>query len=141
MKRVKFADERVELMQRIDALQVQVIELQAKVIELTPQPPTPKLTDWALQLVKNLELSVRSDNCLRNSGVIYVGQLVQMCDAELLRIPNFGRRSLNERRQSRHCARPAPCNSVDRRRLSPASPRGPAWRKGRSSSRGRRTSQ
>jgi DNA-directed RNA polymerase alpha subunit len=43
-----------------------------------------------------LELSVRSANCLKNEGIHYVGELVQKSEAEMLRTPNFGRKSLNE---------------------------------------------
>ena len=43
-----------------------------------------------------LELSVRSANCLKNDNIIYIGDLVQKTEAEMLRTPNFGRKSLNE---------------------------------------------
>jgi DNA-directed RNA polymerase subunit alpha len=46
--------------------------------------------------VGELELSVRSANCLRNENITCVGELVQKTEAELLRCPNFGRVSLNE---------------------------------------------
>jgi DNA-directed RNA polymerase alpha subunit len=46
--------------------------------------------------VADLELSVRSANCLKNDGVVYVGELVQKSEAELLRTPNFSRKSLAE---------------------------------------------
>ncbi len=46
--------------------------------------------------VDELELSVRSANCLKNDGIKYVGELVQKSEAEMLRTPNFGRKSLNE---------------------------------------------
>ena len=49
-----------------------------------------------LERVDELELSVRSANCLKNDGINYVGELVQRSEAEMLRTPNFGRRSLNE---------------------------------------------
>ena len=49
-----------------------------------------------LARVEDLELSVRSANCLKNDGITYVGELVQRSEAEMLRTPNFGRRSLNE---------------------------------------------
>ena len=44
----------------------------------------------------NLELSVRSMNCLKNDNIIYIGDLVQKSEGEMLRTPNFGRKSLNE---------------------------------------------
>ena len=46
--------------------------------------------------VDDLELSVRSANCLKNDNIVYVGDLVQKTEAEMLRTPNFGRKSLNE---------------------------------------------
>jgi hypothetical protein len=46
--------------------------------------------------VDEFELSVRSSNCLKNDNIVYVGDLVQLSEAELLRTPNFGRRPLNE---------------------------------------------
>jgi DNA-directed RNA polymerase subunit alpha len=49
-----------------------------------------------LTRVTALELSVRSANCLKNDNITYVGELVQKTEAEMLRTPNFGRKSLNE---------------------------------------------
>ena len=49
-----------------------------------------------LERVDELELSVRSANCLKNDGINYVGELVQKSEAEMLRMPNFGWKSLNE---------------------------------------------
>ena len=46
--------------------------------------------------VDQLELSVRSANCLKNDNIVYIGDLVQKTEAEMLRTPNFGRKSLNE---------------------------------------------
>ncbi|WP_457574931.1 DNA-directed RNA polymerase subunit alpha [Desulfolithobacter sp.] len=46
--------------------------------------------------VEDLELSVRSANCLKNAKIQYIGQLVQRTDAEMLKTKNFGRKSLNE---------------------------------------------
>ena len=46
--------------------------------------------------VDELELSVRSANCLKNDNIIYIGDLVQKTESEMLRTPNFGRKSLNE---------------------------------------------
>ena len=39
---------------------------------------------------------MRSANCLKNDNIIYIGDLVQKTEAEMLRTPNFGRKSLNE---------------------------------------------
>jgi hypothetical protein len=49
--------------------------------------------------VEDLELSIRTANCLKNETIIYVGELVQKTDAELLRTPNFGRKPLFEIRE------------------------------------------
>lgn len=49
-----------------------------------------------LKKVEELELSVRSANCLKNENIVYIGDLVQKTESELLRTPNFGRKSLNE---------------------------------------------
>ena len=49
-----------------------------------------------LKKVDELELSVRSANCLKNDNVVYIGDLIQKTEAEMLRTPNFGRKSLNE---------------------------------------------
>jgi len=46
--------------------------------------------------VEDLELSVRSANCLKNAQIQYIGQLVNKTDAEMLKTKNFGRKSLNE---------------------------------------------
>ncbi|MGI6244980.1 MAG: DNA-directed RNA polymerase subunit alpha [Pseudochelatococcus sp.] len=59
----------------------------------TPQLPfNPAL----LKKVDELELSVRSANCLKNDNIVYIGDLIQKTEAEMLRTPNFGRKSLNE---------------------------------------------
>jgi DNA-directed RNA polymerase subunit alpha len=49
-----------------------------------------------LRKVDELELSVRSANCLKNDNIIYIGDLIQKTESEMLRTPNFGRKSLNE---------------------------------------------
>jgi DNA-directed RNA polymerase subunit alpha len=49
-----------------------------------------------LKKVEELELSVRSANCLKNDNIVYIGDLIQKTEAEMLRTPNFGRKSLNE---------------------------------------------
>jgi len=51
---------------------------------------------YRLKKIEELELSVRSANCLKNDNIIYIGDLVQKTEAEMLRTPNFGRKSLNE---------------------------------------------
>lgn len=49
-----------------------------------------------LRKVEELELSVRSANCLKNENILYIGDLVQKSENEMLKTPNFGRKSLNE---------------------------------------------
>jgi DNA-directed RNA polymerase subunit alpha len=67
--------------------------------ELAPVEPevvSPMVNRFLLKKVDELELSVRSANCLKNDNIIYIGDLVQKTEAEMLRTPNFGRKSLNE---------------------------------------------
>jgi DNA-directed RNA polymerase subunit alpha len=56
----------------------------------------PMINKNLLRKVDELELSVRSANCLKNDNIVYIGDLVQKTEAEMLRTPNFGRKSLNE---------------------------------------------
>jgi DNA-directed RNA polymerase subunit alpha len=49
-----------------------------------------------LKKVDELELSVRSQNCLKNDNIVYIGDLVCKTEGEMLKTPNFGRKSLNE---------------------------------------------
>ena len=55
-------------------------------------PFDPKL----LKHVDELELSVRANNCLKNDKITWLGELVQKTEADMLKTPNFGRKSLNE---------------------------------------------
>jgi DNA-directed RNA polymerase subunit alpha len=57
-----------------------------------PQPLNPHL----FKSVDELELSVRSANCLQNANIRFIGELVQRTEAEMLKTKNFGRKSLNE---------------------------------------------
>jgi DNA-directed RNA polymerase subunit alpha len=56
----------------------------------------PLINKNLLRKVDELELSVRSANCLKNDNIVYIGDLVQKTEAEMQRSPNFGRKSLNE---------------------------------------------
>ncbi len=67
-------------------------EIQQEVSSKEKLPFNPNL----LKKVEELELSVRSANCLKNDNIIYIGDLVQKTESEMLRTPNFGRKSLNE---------------------------------------------
>jgi DNA-directed RNA polymerase subunit alpha len=55
-----------------------------------------KLNDNLFRPVSELELSVRSANCLKNANITLIGELVQKSEAEMLKTKNFGRKSLNE---------------------------------------------
>ena len=61
-----------------------------------PQSDAQQINRYLLKKVDELELSVRSANCLKNDNIIYIGDLVGKTEAEMLRTPNFGRKSLNE---------------------------------------------
>ena len=65
-------------------------------IEKKPQTTELEFNKNLLKKVDELELSVRSMNCLKNDNIIYIGDLVQKTESEMLRTPNFGRKSLNE---------------------------------------------
>jgi DNA-directed RNA polymerase subunit alpha len=56
----------------------------------------PEWNPWLFKRVDELELSVRSQNCLQNAGIEYIYQLVERTEAEMLKTKNFGRKSLNE---------------------------------------------
>ncbi len=60
------------------------------------EPDDLEFNPLLLKKVDELELSVRSANCLKNDNIVYIGDLIQKTEAEMLRTPNFGRKSLNE---------------------------------------------
>jgi DNA-directed RNA polymerase subunit alpha len=62
----------------------------------TPEQRHPSLNENLFRSVAELELSVRSANCLQNAGIKYIGELVQKTEPEMLKTKNFGRKSLNE---------------------------------------------
>jgi DNA-directed RNA polymerase subunit alpha len=64
--------------------------------EASPSIPELAFNPALLKKVDELELSVRSANCLKNDNIVYIGDLIQKTEAEMLRTPNFGRKSLNE---------------------------------------------
>lgn len=68
------------------------IPVEAETTEKNDLPFSPYL----LKKVDELELSVRSANCLKNDNIVYIGDLVQKTENEMLKTPNFGRKSLNE---------------------------------------------
>ena len=65
-------------------------------VEQKKQIVEPEFNKNLLKKVDELELSVRSMNCLKNDNIVYIGDLVQKTEPEMLRTPNFGRKSLNE---------------------------------------------
>ncbi len=64
--------------------------------ETEPSIPELAFNPALLKKVDELELSVRSANCLKNDNIVYIGDLIQKSEGEMLRTPNFGRKSLNE---------------------------------------------
>ncbi len=62
----------------------------------TEEPQVPQIDPVLLRPVDDLELTVRSANCLKVENIYYIGDLIQRTEAELLRTPNLGRKSLNE---------------------------------------------
>ena len=67
-----------------------------KEVIVREKPSEPEFNKNLLRKVDELELSVRSMNCLKNDNIVYIGDLVQKSEGEMLRTPNFGRKSLNE---------------------------------------------
>jgi DNA-directed RNA polymerase subunit alpha len=76
------------------AIFVNFEEPQKEVVE--EKQPELEFNAALLKKVDELELSVRSANCLKNDNIVYIGDLIQKSEAEMLRTPNFGRKSLNE---------------------------------------------
>ncbi|MGC6391180.1 MAG: DNA-directed RNA polymerase subunit alpha [Alphaproteobacteria bacterium] len=79
-----------------DQLQVFINFEEAQPTVVVPEAQTIDFNPALLKKVDELELSVRSANCLKNDNIVYIGDLLQKTEAELLRTPNFGRKSLNE---------------------------------------------
>ena len=73
-------------------------QLEDKVGEMFDQQPqrTPNFDPILLRPVDELELTVRSANCLKAENIYYIGDLIQRTETELLKTPNLGRKSLNE---------------------------------------------
>ena len=67
-----------------------------KAVEAIDGKPDLPFNPALLKKVDELELSVRSANCLKNDNIVYIGDLIQKTEGEMLRTPNFGRKSLNE---------------------------------------------
>ena len=69
------------------------------VVEYTKEDSSEPVNENLYRSVEDLELSVRSANCLRNANICHIGELVQKTEAEMLKTKNFGRKSLNEIKQ------------------------------------------
>ena len=65
-------------------------------IKLETEEEKSNINEVLLRSVEDLELSVRSANCLKNAGINSIGELVQKTEAEMLKTKNFGRKSLSE---------------------------------------------
>ena len=79
-----------------DQLQMFINFEEPRVAEAVEAAVEPAFNPNLLRKVDELELSVRSANCLKNDNIVYIGDLVQKTEQEMLRTPNFGRKSLNE---------------------------------------------
>ena len=78
----------------VDQLSV-FADLKGTTVEVE-QPKAPQVDPILLRPVDDLELTVRSANCLKAENIYYIGDLIQRTETELLKTPNLGRKSLNE---------------------------------------------
>ena len=85
----KIIQEQVQVFINFDVEEVDAVAQQ----EVSSEP---EFNKNLLKTIDELELSVRSYNCLKNENIIYVGDLVSRTEAEMLKTANFGRKSLNE---------------------------------------------
>jgi DNA-directed RNA polymerase subunit alpha len=93
------ADDAVAYAARIlqDQLQLFINFEESRIERKEEAKPDLPFSPHLLKKVYDLdELSVRATNCLKNDNIVYVGDLVQKTEAEMLKTPNFGRKSLNE---------------------------------------------
>jgi DNA-directed RNA polymerase subunit alpha len=93
------AEDAVALAARIlqDQLQLFINFEESKIEQKKEEKPELPFSPYLLKKVYDLdELSVRATNCLKNDNIVYVGDLVQKTESEMLKTPNFGRKSLNE---------------------------------------------
>jgi len=72
------------------------LEPSATTIKISSTGLSQDLVDYLNKTVDELELSVRSANCLHNAEIRFIGELVQKSESEMLKTKNFGRKSLNE---------------------------------------------
>ncbi|MBP9743579.1 MAG: DNA-directed RNA polymerase subunit alpha, partial [Burkholderiales bacterium] len=74
-------------------------EVETVTHKLSKVKEEPEVDPMFLELVDNLELTVRSANCLKHLDINYLGDLVKMSEGDLLRTPNLGKKSLTEIRE------------------------------------------
>jgi DNA-directed RNA polymerase subunit alpha len=72
------------------------VDLQGGEFEVEPETREPEIDPLLLRPIDDLELTVRSANCLKAESIHYVGDLVQRTEVELLKTPNLGKKSLSE---------------------------------------------
>ncbi|MBA1443432.1 MAG: DNA-directed RNA polymerase subunit alpha [Chromatiales bacterium] len=72
------------------------VDLQAEAAEATAEPEEPTIDPILLRPVDDLELTVRSANCLKAENIFLIGDLIQRTEVELLKTPNLGKKSLTE---------------------------------------------
>jgi len=92
-------EEAVSLAAKVMKEQMQVFinfDEEVSPVEEKVETSTPQLNDNLFRSVDDLELSVRSANCLKNANIRHIGELVVRSEAEMLKTKNFGRKSLNE---------------------------------------------
>ena len=92
-------EEACTLAAKIIKEQVQVFinfDESSEIKENTKEAASPKLNENLFRSVDDLELSVRSANCLKNANIRYIGELVTRSESDMLKTKNFGRKSLNE---------------------------------------------
>ncbi len=91
-------DDAVAFAAKILKEQLSIFINREEIEEATTAEPSEedKLNEYLWRSVDELELSVRSANCLQNANIHYIGDLVQKTEAEMLKTKNFGRKSLKE---------------------------------------------
>jgi DNA-directed RNA polymerase subunit alpha len=92
-------EEAVSLSSKIMKEQLQIFltfDENIEPVEESKDHKSPTLNENLFRSVDDLELSVRSANCLKNANIRYIGELVVKSEAEMLKTKNFGRKSLNE---------------------------------------------
>ena len=72
------------------------VDLEAEEAEVTATKAEPAIDPILLRPVDDLELTVRSANCLKAENIYYIGDLIQRTEVELLKTPNLGKKSLTE---------------------------------------------